>query len=292
MLKQSKVIFNKEKHTYRLGENFLKGITKILSKHLFQGKYDNIPEFVLERAASRGTFVHECCELVDTLGVIPNSIEAQNYIKLKEEYGLKSIANEYIVSDEQHFASAIDIVLSDYSLADIKTTDQFDHEYVSWQLSIYAYLFELQNPDLKANKLYGIWLRNEKAELIEVEKKPKELIQELLRCEVEGEIFVNPLKKETTIPSKIYEIEKFLIDLETQAKEIEAKRKELLDGILKEMEKANVDKWETDKIRLTRRKATTSERFDSKSFKMYNPDLYQQFMKVSPVKSSITLKVL
>ena len=58
------------------------------------------------------------------------------------------------------------------------------------------------------------------------------------------------------------------------------------------MEKANVDKWETEKIRLTRRKATTSERFDSKSFKESNPDLYQQFVKESKVKSSITLKVI
>lgn len=290
-MKQSPVIFNKEDHTYKLGENFLQGITGILSKHLFQDKYDNVPDFVLERAASRGTFVHECCELIDTLGIIPDNIEAQNYIKLKEEHGLNTIANEYIVSDEEHFASAIDVVLSDYSLADIKTTAQFDNEYVSWQLSIYAYLFELQNPDLKANKLYGIWLRNEKAELIEVEKKPKELIKELLRCEVEGELFVSPLQKITT-PARIYEVEKFLIDLETQAKEIETKRKELLDGILKEMEKANVDKWETDKIRLTRRKATTSERFDSKAFKKSNPDLYSQFAKISPVKSSITLKVI
>lgn len=290
-MKQSPVIFNKEDHTYTLGENFLQGITGILSKHLFKDKYDNVPDFVLERAASRGTFVHECCELIDTLGIIPDNIEAQNYIKLKEEHGLNTIANEYIVSDEEHFASAIDVVLSDYSLADIKTTAQFDNEYVSWQLSIYAYLFELQNPDLKANKLYGIWLRNEKAELIEVEKKPKELIKELLRCEVEGELFVSPLQKITT-PARIYEVEKFLIDLETQAKEIETKRKELLDGILKEMEKANVDKWETGKIRLTRRKATTSERFDSKAFKKSNPDLYSQFAKISPVKSSITLKVI
>lgn len=290
-MKQSPVIFNKEDHTYKLGENFLQGITGILSKHLFKDKYDNVPDFVLERAASRGTFVHECCELIDTLGIIPDNIEAQNYIKLKEEHGLNTIANEYIVSDEEHFASAIDVVLSDYSLADIKTTAQFDNEYVSWQLSIYAYLFELQNPDLKANKLYGIWLRNEKAELIEVEKKPKELIKELLRCEVEGELFVSPLQKITT-PARIYEVEKFLIDLETQAKEIETKRKELLDGILKEMEKANVDKWETGKIRLTRRKATTSERFDSKAFKKSNPDLYSQFAKISPVKSSITLKVI
>lgn len=290
-MKKSKVIFNKEDHTYKLGEVFLQGITGILSKHLFQDKYDNVPDFVLQRAASRGTFIHECCELVDTLGIIPDSIEAQNYIKLKEKHGLTTISNEYIVSDEQHFASAIDVVLSDYSLADIKTTAKFDNDYVSWQLSIYAYLFELQNPELKANKLYGIWLRNDTAELIEVEKKPKELIKELLRCEVEGELFVSPLEK-ITAPSRIYEVEKFLIDLDTQAKEIEAKRKELLEGILKEMEKANVDKWETEKIRLTRRKATTSERFDSKAFKEFNPDLYQQFMKVSPVKSSITLKVI
>ena len=291
MLKQSRVIFNKEKHTYKLGNKFLQGITGILSKHLFSDKYDNVPDFILNQAASRGTYIHECCELVDTLGIIPDSIEAQNYIKLKQQNGLESIANEYIVSDEKYVASAIDVVLSDYSLADIKTTAVFDKDYVGWQLSFYAYLFELQNPTLRVPNLYGIWLRDNQYELIEVEKKPKELIQELLQCEIEGRIFKNPIPA-PKVPSRIYDVENFLIDLDTQAKEIESKRKELLEGILKEMEKANVDKWETEKIRLTRRKATTYERFDSKSFKEFNPDLYQQFVKVSKVKSSITLKVI
>lgn len=289
-MKQSKVIFNKENHTYKLGDVFLQGVTGILSRRLFQDKYDNVPDFVLERAASRGTFIHECCELVDTLGIIPDNTEAQNYIALKKVNGLEAISNEYIVSDNKHYASAIDVVFSDYSLGDIKTTYKFDNEYVSWQLSIYAYLFELQNKGLKANKLYGIWLRGDVAELIEVERKPIKVIKELLKCDLEDRDFVNPY--ELVIPEDVYLVQDDLIELDRQEKEIKEKKEKILSKLLDDMEKSNIDKWETEKIRLTRRKPTVSERFDSRSFKEFNPDLYGQFIRKSEVKGSIILKVV
>ena len=290
MLKNSNIIFDKENHTYKLGDDYLQGITGLLNKHLFPNKYAKVPSEILKKAASKGSFIHECCELVDTLGIIPNVLEAQNYIKLKEKNNLTTIANEYLVTDCKNFASAIDVVLDDYSLADIKTTAEFDSEYVSWQLSIYAYLFELQNPTLKVNNLFGIWLRDTTAELIQVDKISSELIKELLQCELDNKLFVNPLVKK--IPDKVFILEEELINLDTQFKEIDIKKKALLESLLDEMEAENADKWETSRIRLTRRKATLTERFDSKSFKEVNPDLYSQFVKISPVKSSITFKAL
>ena len=290
MLKNSNIIFDKENHTYKLGDDYLQGITGLLNKHLFPNKYAKVPSEILKKAASKGSFIHECCELVDTLGIIPNVLEAQNYIKLKEKNNLTTIANEYLVTDCKNFASAIDVVLDDYSLADIKTTAEFDSEYVSWQLSIYAYLFELQNPTLKVNKLFGIWLRDTTAELIQVDKISSELVKELLQCELDNKLFVNPLVKK--IPDKVFILEEELINLDTQFKEIDIKKKALLESLLDEMEAENADKWETSRIRLTRRKATLTERFDSKSFKEVNPDLYSQFVKISPVKSSITFKAL
>lgn len=195
-LNRSGVIYNQEAHTYHLNGVQLNGVTGVLSRHLFANKYDNIPECVLKKAAERGHFIHENCELVDRLGVTPDLEEARNYIRIKEENNFTSVACEYIVTDGQHYASPIDVVFLESetvaSLADIKTTSKFDSEYVSWQLSIYAYLFELQNPHLKAGRLYGIWLRGSKHELIEVERKPGGVIIELLRCDTCGEVFKNP----------------------------------------------------------------------------------------------------
>ncbi len=70
------------------------------------------------------------------------------------------------------------------SLGDIKTTASLDREYLSWQLSIYAYLFELQNPLIKVDKLFGIWLRGNKSELVEIERKPDAEVKRLLECEI------------------------------------------------------------------------------------------------------------
>ena len=290
-LTRSSVVFNEEHHTYHLDGVELSGITGILSKHLFPNKYDSVPRFVLEKAAERGSYIHGACELADSLGVIPDCEEAQNYLKLKEAHGLETIENEYLVSDNEYFASSIDVVFSDLSLADIKTTYHFDKEYVSWQLSIYAYLFELQNPDLKANKLYGIWLRGDKAELIEVERKPSDVIKQLLDCEINGTLF-NPPALKSDVPAKILEIQNYIIELDMMTKDLTDKRKVLLDGIHEEMIKAGVDKWKTDLISLTAKKSTTRESFDTKALKEKYPDIYNQFTRQSTVKGSLLLKIL
>ena len=60
---------------------------------------------------------------------------------------------EVLVTDNQYFASAIDIVCvqrgtNNAVLIDIKTGD-FKREYCSWQLGMYKYMFELERKNLK-----------------------------------------------------------------------------------------------------------------------------------------------
>lgn len=298
---QSRVVFNPGAHTYLLDSVCLKGITGILSRQLFPNKYDNIPEFVLKRAKERGSFIHENCELADSLGVVPDCEEAKNYLSLKELHGLKSLTNEYLISDEKNFASSIDVVFDDrlpsddtVSLADIKTTSHFDKDYVSWQLSIYSYLFEVQNPHLKVSKLYGIWLRGSISELIEVDKKPNETIEQLLLCEVNGTQFSNQvaIQEKPEVPANIIEVEQYMIDLDTQLKRLKEEKEILMDGIYKEMEKAGVDNWKTAKIQLIRKKPYSKDNFDSGSLKKEHPEIYQQFLKSTTVKGSVTFKTL
>ena len=75
-------------------------------------------------------------------------------------------------------------------------------------------------------------------------------------------------------------------------KDLTDKRKVLLDGIHEEMIKAGVDKWKTDLISLTAKKATTRESFDAKALKEKYPDIYNQFTRQSTVKGSLLLKIL
>lgn len=134
-LVKSAVVFNEENHTYLLGDKLLQGITGMISRQLFPNKYKDIPEFILKRAAEKGSRIHAQCQFVDSTGFTPESIEAENYLKERTNAGYKAFANEYTVSDNEHFASNIDCVWEKderISLGDIKTTANLDLEYLSW----------------------------------------------------------------------------------------------------------------------------------------------------------------
>lgn len=186
VLKQSDVIFDELSHTYYYMGEKLSGITSLLHRTLFADKYNGISAEVLAKAAEYGHNIHEQIELCDTLGVDSDNPAVQAYFKMKSDYSLTTLANEYLVSDEERYASSIDIVFDDFTLADIKTTSRLDMEYLSWQLSLYAYLFEMQNPTLKVPRLLAIWLpkpRYGKPMLVEVPRKSLDQINEILEMD-------------------------------------------------------------------------------------------------------------
>lgn len=284
-LQDSGVRFDQEQHRYFLGVAELSGITGFLKKHVFPDKYKDIPQWILDRAASNGTLIHESIELLD--GGFPPaemSDELKSYQRIKKENNLVTVANEYIVTDKEHFASGIDLVLTndkeEIILADIKTTSVLDKEYVSWQLSIYAYLFEMQNPSLKANKLFVIWLRGDKSEYAEVERIDTEIIKDLLQCEVDGRQFVNPLAKtDADVPVAIKDAEYSVYTLVTQLKELNEKKKQLSEGLLKLMQENDVKSYKGQYITLSRKAAYTKKSIDSKKLEKKYPEVYAACIK-------------
>ncbi len=182
-LVQSSVVFNEVDHTYNYLGSFLSGVTSLLHRTLFADKYNGISKEVLAKAADYGHNIHEQIELVDTLGVESHTPAVQAYLQMKTDLGLTTLANEYLVSDEIYIASSIDIIFDDLTLADIKTTSRLDMEYLSWQLSMYAYLFERQNPGLKVPRLLAIWLPKPqygKPNIIEVPRKSLDALKVLI----------------------------------------------------------------------------------------------------------------
>lgn len=296
---KSSVLFDKDTHTYTTPEGVrLQGITGIIERQLFPDKYSGVPEFVMKRAAERGSFVHEVCELVDDLDIDHESEEARNYQKIKESYGLQYEASEYLVSDNEHFASCIDKVYresdSEFSLGDIKTTYKLDKEYVRWQLSIYAYLFERQNPGCKVVRLFAIWLRGSISELLEMERIPDGIILELLSAEIEGRKFINPYavpSVKTGMPLKYREMEDSIIEITEQAKYWSERKKELTDGVMKEMVKAGAYSWKGESVSFIRKKDSIRRTFDREAFERDYPGVYDKYLVDTPVCGSITLKV-
>ena len=80
-------------------------------------------------------------------------------------------------------------------------------------------------------------------------------------------------------------------EFERMAKEVKAKEDELKAAILSEMHKKNIIKLETDDLTVTYVDATTRETLDSKALKEELPDIYDTYVKISPVKASIRIKL-
>lgn len=87
------------------------------------------------------------------------------------------------------------------------------------------------------------------------------------------------------------EASKTIADLERMASEIKKKQDEMKKAILEEMEAKNVVKLDNDIVTISYIAATDRETFDSKKFKADNPDLYDEYVKISPVKPSVRIKV-
>ena len=290
------VSFDAEAHRYFLNGVELSGITGLLHKHIFPDQYKDIPQFVLDRAAERGTMVHESIELLDA-GFAPaeSTPELENYKRIKADNGLSTVANEYLVTDKEHFASGIDLVLSDKEdnviLADIKTTSVLNKEYVRWQLSIYSYLFELQNPDLKVSKLYALWLRGDNSEFAEVERIDTATIKDLLLCEVDGKKFVNTLANvDSQVPAEIKNAELAVYTLNTQIKELTEKKKQLSEGLLKLMQDNDVKSYKGEYITLSRKAASTRDDIDKAKLKKEYPEAYEACVKITNISETLQIR--
>ena len=87
------------------------------------------------------------------------------------------------------------------------------------------------------------------------------------------------------------DISKQIAYLETIAKQVKEAQEEIKNGILKEMEEKNIIKLETNELIITYVADTYRESFDSKTLKAEDEELYNKYVKISPVKSSVRIKV-
>ena len=289
-LKDSGVLFNKELHEYWLGNKQLSGITGMLQRQLFPDEFEGIPDNLLREAARYGTEVHESIEMFDTFWINDGTVEVRDYISLCNEYGLVHERSEYTVTDGEKWASNIDKVYrsSDdtFSLGDIKTYGTMTSEKIEktrWQLSIYAYFFELQNKGAKVDKLFILHIRNKEkvdgafdhiSEIMPVERIPSQTCKELLDADFQGKQFANPY----SIPEKYKEQEGYIRQLIRTKNETEEELSRLKSEILQDMEAMGARTWETGTMRLTR--------------KMPNPEFdFTPYERTSNVSGSLLIAV-
>ena len=303
-LKDSGVLFNKELHEYWLGNKQLSGITGMLQRQLFPNEFEGIPESAINEAARYGTEVHESIELFDSSWVNDGTQEVQDYITLCNKNNLVHERSEYTVTDGENWASNIDKVyrISDdtFSLGDIKTYGTMTpekQEKARWQLSIYAYFFELQNTGAEVEKLFIIHLRNKtkpdgtfdhRAEILPVERIPSQTCKELLDADLQGKQFVNPY----SIPDKYKEKESYIRQLIRTKNEAEEELSRLKSEILQDMEAIGARTWETGTMRLTRKMPSVRISFNAAKFKEDHPDIdFTPYERTSNVSGSLLIAV-
>ena len=335
-LTQSEVVFNEETHRYLHGDAELSGITGLIHAVLLLGVYPDASDYVkkvqIPKAGYYGTCVHKAIQAWDelgieltqfpekehpTAGILPAqdvSAELAYYRNVKPR-NVKTVASEFTV-DYLNFASQIDCIWCDNEggiyLVDHKTNN-LDYypggaeglkEYLSWQLSCYAVMFEKQTGK-KVKGLIGNWMRKGAGELWRIERKPDELVQKLLSTDImpdgngrfvylnqEMQVYaekveeVKPTESDSSlvVPYDVVTAIATLLKAEKAAKAMKEKLREL-------MEAAGVSKWECDQFTATIGKASESTTFDSKAFQADHPDLYKQYLKKTTRKGSFTQKL-
>lgn len=87
------------------------------------------------------------------------------------------------------------------------------------------------------------------------------------------------------------ETTKKIADFERKMKEIKDAEETLREMILEEMEEKGIKKIETEDFSITYRAPYDKESFQSKEFRAEHPDLYDSYVKMSPCKASVTIKL-
>lgn len=299
-LRKSPVVFNEEEHRYFLGNKELKGVTSTLIKRAFPDKYKDVDPQVLANAARKGHELHSLIEYHDNYGTNPEEHgdpRIASYERLKKEHSLTTVANEYLVSDEENYASSIDIVMlngnDEICLVDIKTTWTLDRQSTAVQLSIYKRFFERQNPGLSVAHIYVLWLPNKDltiAELHELPVKDDEFLDNLIESDLTNQSF-DIVATYGSLPEAVRAVENEIVMIEKEMKECKERQDELKKGLYKIMEENDIKQFRGTRVTLTRVLPTETETFDTKRFKEEHPDMYKEYTKISARKGSLKITV-
>lgn len=318
------VIYNDELHIYTLvnEETFdtkpLYGVTRMIKEIVCPDLYKDVDDATLAKAAEKGKRLHGLCEKFDNGelacrdGVLYDGEtpvtdpELLAYQRLIKENDILPIASEYLVSDQQNFASPIDKVAQldkkSVAIIDLKFTYTYMEEPVMWQTSFYADEFERMNPGVKVRKLYCIHIHQYKdsitADLHELRRVPSEAIDNLkeyfLMRErgIELPPFENPMKKAEVDLGWSDEDERELLDIMESLRSLQKREKAMMERVKDKMSEANASVLHGKTFKVTKSIARHKLVFDEDRFREENKDLYVRYMtrdKVTSGRTTVTI---
>lgn len=309
------LIFNEKNHSYTYKGLTVPSVTTILQRTIFFDKYRDVPEQVLKQASERGSLIHKEIEEYIKYGITGFTEELENFVPEFE----KMIMDYDLVNSEQQignedYAGTIDLKFvnkeNEICLADIKTTSSLDTEYVSWQLSFYAELYEKIN-NVHIEKLYAIWLKNDKHKIVEVGRKSKEEVNSVLEAFKDGRAYIeeNKLSKHfgageisnlANALKQLKALENFTKDFKKQIEDYmvendipsydspDIRISRSSDSITREFSSKKLEELDKEKFDKYNKKITAYE-FDEESFKSDCPKLYNDCLTEKKKKGRFTI---
>lgn len=292
------VTFIEETHQYFIGKKELKGVTGTLIKKAFPDTYKNIPESVLKKAAERGGLIHNTfetfCSIFDAdIKQYPNPTEElQAFHSMLVSFGLHYVASEYLVTDGENFASAIDGIFADSEgniyLVDYKATATLHYDNVSLQLSIYAKWFEEQNPDLKVKEIVCMWFKNGQSKFQPLPRVADYQIDDLINAYLADD---TDYQYKVEVPEQFSALEQEYRLITARMDALKIKQDDLKEQMMKMMEANKQKSIKTNIGSYSYVESTTKRTLDTKLFKEKYPNAYERLTKVSISKPSIRIKL-
>ena len=293
-----RVTFIEESHQYFIGKKELKGVTGTLIKKAFPDTYKNIPESVLMKAAERGGLIHNTfetfCSIFDAdIKQYPNPTEELlAFHSMLVAYDLHYVASEYLVTDGENFASAIDGIFADSEdniyLVDYKTTATLHYDNVSLQLSIYAKWFEEQNPDLKVKEIVCMWFKNGQSKFQPLPRVADYQIDDLINAYLADD---TDYQYKVEVPEQFSALEQEYRLITARMDALKIKQDDLKEQMMKMMEANKQKSIKTNIGSYSYVESTTKRTLDMKLFKEKYPNAYERLTKVSFSKPSLRIKL-
>ena len=172
---------------------------------------------------------------------------------------------------------------------DIKTTYKLDKDYVSWQLSIYAYLFELCNPGVKVNNLYGLWLRDDKSSYEKVYRHDKDEVLRLLADDTEDCFLPDAPKMPADIVEMASQLEEYFTILKWYEKKYKEQEKEFKTRLTKLMGEAGFYNISIGGLKISYVKGYTKSSLDCNRLKKEMPEIIDKYSKTTNVSPTIKI---
>ena len=298
------VTFKEDEHEYWLGDKQLFGITSAIQRQVAGHEYDGCPEYLIRRSGDYGKSVHKSIEMLINDFEHDGTVETEDFRELTKDMSIE--ACEYNVSDLEHWASNIDIVVrvsdNEFDLYDIKTYSNSKLTKTQllkakFQLSLYSMLFEGQVKGAKVKNLGIIHIccktkkdgtENHISEILPIDRIPNDVCQNLLDCELQGTQFQNPYDIPKDVASKVNRIKKLIQTKKECEEELNAIKKDVLETMLF----LDVKSWKGENITFSRIEETQRSSFDLAAFKKAYPDLpYDSYIKTSKVAGSLKIAV-